>query len=743
MPVPAIHAFVLLLFQSVPVTTAPAHIVRDTAAYETATLRTIIGEAARFNRRVPPGLGGYRAHLESEISIGSQRPDKGEISVSTEQVASELTWNRTGAFEQRVSGYRSQSRGLQFATLGFFRNAWAVPSLYGNRLALLFGRDTTWRRTGRTARTERSTVYAVHPLADDRERVYRFSGGDTVQVLNVNGRAIPILRVEVEPRADVPEATVIFTGELDLDATRKHIVRMRGYFARVGGSKPRFDALSQARLQGIAFVELVNSEIDQAYWLPSYQRFEAQATAPFIGDSRAVLRIVSRFRSYDITAPNGTVTPGAPAPGDTLQLLEHRLSFASSDSMRGFIDWRTDLGTLSSAVAATDFDDVAPDLWKVTGPPRTTVRPERVNDVIHINRIEGLWTGLGVTRQFRDQVPGFTLRAVAGYAWSERTVRGRGIVEYKRARMRWGLRAGRSLDITNDFRVAFDSGNATSAAFGLDDYDYVDRRSATLSAARLLPGRFGSALRLDVGAADDRAARVSMARAPFGREEFRLNRGSMDGRYARTGLTLDWRPDISGELMRTGVGGRAYYERGDGGLNYQRVEVRVATRWNRGRMTVAGRVDVGEVYGKHIPPQQLFELGSSEALPGYDYKEFAGNRAALLRGVVMYRLNRWSVPMRLTRRLWLPSPSPALSLGVQAGWTDLSTNAAQVAVAGLGSTMDPSALALWRPVSRQSDGVRATVAGGVRFFGGAVGLLLARPLERDGKWRVFLSMGQF
>lgn len=703
----------------------------------------MITEAARLNRRVPAGLGTYRAQMESEIGIGSQRPDKGELTVSVEQVASELTWSRTGAFEQRVTGYRSQSLGLQFASLGFFRDAWAVPSLYGNRLALLFGRDTSRRRPAtRQSGADRSTVYAIHPLAEDRERVYRFRGGDTVQVLRVRDREIPIIRVDVEPKENVPDATVIFTGEVDLDATRKHIVRMRGYFARVGGVKPKFDLLSQARLQGIAFVELVNSEVDQAYWLPSYQRFEAQATAPLIGDARAVFRIVSRFRNYDITAPDGTVRAGAPADADTLQLLKHRLSFAPSDAMRDFTAWRGELGTLSSTVAATDFDDVSPDLWRGTGPPRTTLRPERVNDVVHVNRIEGIWTGLGITQQFRDKVPGLTLRAVAGYAWSEQAMRGRAIAEYHRARMRYGARVGRSLDITNDFRVAFDSGNALGAVFGVDDYDYVDRRSAMFSAARLLPGRFGSAVRMDVGLADDRAASVSMERGLIGKQEFRPNRSVLEGRYGRTALTVVWRPDISGEMMRMGYGGHAYYERGDGDLKYQRVELRGAMRWNRGRVSLAARADAGQVFGRVIPPQQLFELGSSEALPGYGYKEFGGNRAALLRGLAMYRLNRLTAPLRLSTRFWLPSPSPALAIGVQAGWTDVSNSAGRVAMDGLGGARDSTLLALWRPVSRPSDGVRATVTGGVRFFGGAVGLLLARPLDQGGKWRVTLALGQ-
>lgn len=716
---------------------------RDTTTYESVRLKEIVEEAVRANRRVPPALGSYTAQVESEISIGSKRPDQGELSFSVEQVASTLRWDRTGAFEQRVTGYRSQALGLQFATVGLFRNAWAVPSLYGNRLALLFGRDTSERGppVGR-GRSSRATAFAIHPLAEDRERVYRYRGGDTVVTLRMNDREIPIVRVEVDVRPDVPSETVVFTGELDLDAVRQQIVRMRGYFSRVGGRANRTGLLGAARLQGIAFVELVNSELDQSYWLPSYQRFEAQATAPFIGDARAVLRIVSRFRNYEIQAPSGeSVTRvDITGPADTMRVREHRLTFAPADSMQQFTAWRAELGAASTAVAATDFDDVAPSSWRPTGPPITTLRPERVDDVVHVNRIEGIWTGLGITRQFREQLPGLTVRAIAGYAWSERTSRGRAIAEYVRGRARYGARVGRSLDITNDFRVAFDSGNATNAIVGVDNYDYVDRRSAMISAARIVRRRFGSAVRLDIGLADDRNAHLSLERGLVGRRRFRDNRMVQEGRYARTALTFDWRPDVNGELMRVGYGGRAYYERGDGDLNYQRVEVRAAMRWNSGRVTAAARADAGQVFGRVLPPQQIFELGSSEALPGYGFKEFAGDRAALFRGIVMYRLNRWNVPVRITRRLWLPSPSPALSAGIQAGWTDISTNAARVAIEQLG-VVDPTQLASWRPVSRASDGVRATVTGGVRFFGGAVGVLMARPLDQGGKWRLLVTFG--
>ena len=168
--------------------------------YATPALRDLIASAATRNRRVPAGLSSYRARLESEISLVGGRPDGLEGAVSLEQVENELRWRRTGEAEQRVVGYRAQTLGPQLSVLGFFRQSWVVPVLYGNRIGLFFGRDTS-RRASRPPRSRRAarraTTFAVHPLADDRERVYRYAGGDTITTLRVEGRDIPIVRVMV------------------------------------------------------------------------------------------------------------------------------------------------------------------------------------------------------------------------------------------------------------------------------------------------------------------------------------------------------------------------------------------------------------------------------------------------------------------------------------------------------------------------------------------------------------------
>ena len=697
----------------------------DSTTYATPALRTLIAEAAELNRRVPAGLGGYRAQLESEISIGHRRAERMEMAVSIEQVASTLTWDRTGEYEQVVTGYRSQSIGSSFASLGFFRSGWAIPSLYGNRLALLFGRDTT-ANARRRSRRGGDPVFAVHPLADDRELYYRFSGGDTIITMGAGERQIPIVRVMVSLRKDVPARSVVFLGEIDLDATRRHIVRMRGYFAVVGGPKPRFDLLRETGLQGIAFVEAENAEAEGQYWLPSRQRFEAHATSSTVGDGRAVFRIVTRFVARDLLpVPSGVTVR---AVDDTLSIRPFRIAISHPDTMSAFKAWTTELGSMTAGVSAEDFNDVAPDRWSTRGPPRVSIETERLGDVIRVDRIQGLFTGIGGVVRFRDTAPGLSLRGAAGWAWAERTSRGRAVIEYRRGRNQWSARAQRSLDLTNDFRNPFDSGSTIGAIFGRDNYDYLDRASVSAQWLRFLGDRQRGQLRVETGLARDRDVDVHLQRSPLGiGEDFRGNRIVLPGRYQRSAITLEYRPDVAIEFLRPGLGARVYHERGDGDLRYQRTEGRFTARTNRGPFSLAARLDVG-VTTPGAPPQQFFELGHNQNLPSYEYKEFAGDQAAVFRALAYRRLPYLGAPIRLSSRFWLPPVAPAIAFGVQSGWARASTPTALATALSLGSV----------PTGHP----RASVSLAMRFFSGAVGIGIAKPVDNPGPVRWILEFGQ-
>jgi hypothetical protein len=698
----------------------------DSLSYTSPALRTLVAEAAELNRRVPDELGGYRASLESEISIGNRRSEGMEMAVSLEQVASTLTWDRTGAYQQEVNGYRTQAIGTTFASLGLFRSGWAIPSLYGNRIALLFGRDTSDAGRRRNRRRGGDPLYAIHPLATDREQYYRFSGGDTVVIMRANGREIPIVRVKVALRPDVPAKSVVFLGEIDLDANRRHIVRLRGYFAVVGGPKPKFDLLREAGLQGVAYVEAENAEVEGRFWLPLHQRFEAHATSNTVGDGRAVFRILTRFVDRELTPIPPDVIVGSVE--DTLRIQPFRLAIAPNDTLRAFDRWTTELGEMTARVSAEDFNDVAPDRWKPTGAPRFSVETERLGDVARVDRVQGLFTGIGAVMRFRDAAPGLTIRAAAGWAWSEQTARGRVVVEQRRNRSVIALRAQRSLDLTNDFRNPFDSGSTLGAVLGRDNYDYVDRWLVGGQWQRFLGSRNQAQLRLELGAAEDRNAVMRLDRSPLGiGEDFRPNRAITPGQYTRSALTYEYRPDVALEFLRAGTGMRFYYERGDGALAYQRGELRVTTRANRGPFSLGARLDLG-VTDPAAPPQQLFELGRNQNLPGYEYKQFAGDQAAVVRGGILWRMPFFGAPVQITQRLWLPPAAPALGFGVQSGWTRASTGQALATVTALGST----------PTGHP----RTTVSAALRFFGGSLGFVLAQPVDHPAPLRFFVEFGQ-
>ncbi len=749
-------------------------------------LERLVKDAAERNR-MPRSLQAYQANVETEISLVVRRADGTEAVASVEQIASDLQWTRTGLYRQRIQGHRVQQLGASISMLSVFRVGWLNPTLYGNRLrarqqsdadSALFpdsmslaavggtprdeaGRttpasaaDSARNQTGGDRRTQRrnrsrtdsrddpaDTAAVVHPLADDRDAWYRYSGGDTLVTLRDGTRSIPIVRVLVEPRDNITTRGSLFRGEMHLDASRGTLVRLRGAFVQVG-DWPRTGGpiarLTGSLVDGVAYIDYENAERNQAYWLPTSQRIELQVSAPVFGDARAVIRIVSRFANMQLnTIPIDTARI---ALFDSLQpRTRRRLSYAPDDSLGAFAAWRATIGGLSQGLHADDFDEFGPDRWRTTGAPRFDWGVPQAPDLLRYNRVEGLYTGFGGKLALRDLSPGTVLRATAGYAWSEQALRGR--VELQRDRGPWRLmlRAGRTLDITNDFRNPLDSGSTLGALTGQDEYDYVDRTFAGVQLVRTVGAREWQ-WRAETGVARDNAVQAAVPSAPLGRQAFRLNRGVDEGTYWRSAFTLAWRPDGSAEFLRPGFSGRLYAEHGAGELDYTRLEARLTARKLWGPFIAIARGDVGTVLGESLPSQQLFELGRSQGLPGFDYKDFAGTEAGVARGLLLWTGPWLRQPIRLRDALVLPPIAPGLSIGVQSGFTRARSEAALASVLRLGATTDSLGVSL--PVSRVSDGWRSSLSAGLRFFSGSLFVGGAQPLERDGRWRWLVVFGQ-
>jgi hypothetical protein len=204
---------------------------------------------------------------------------------------------------------------------------------------------------------------------------------------------------------------------------------------------------------------------------------------------------------------------------------------------------------------------------------------------------------------------------------------------------------------------------------------------------------------------------------------------------------------VTGVFLEPGIGAVASYEIARGDLAWQRAELALAARRTWGSVTLATRVQGGILLGDAPPPQTIFELGGEGALPGYGYKEFAGDRAAAGGVLASYALPVFRRPVRLVRSLMIPGLSPGFAGGIQAGWSELSRENARRGVFGMnpdadmpcGPTIAPPCAEL---ISRPTDGIRATVDARLTFFGGLVGVGVARPVDRAAPWRLVFRFGQ-
>ncbi|MFL5478315.1 MAG: hypothetical protein ACJ79X_04790, partial [Gemmatimonadaceae bacterium] len=374
---------------------------------------------------------------------------------------------------------------------------------------------------------------------------------------------------------------------------------------------------------------------------------------------------------------------------------------------------------------------------------RLRFSPRTLAEVFRFNRIEGLFTGIALEKELRASSPRLSAHGSLGWGWAEQTARGTLSVARATGRTTTGLRVERSLTHTNDFKLPFSWGATLPALLGsTDNFDYLDRVTGTAFVNRTLGLKQRSLIGIEFGPGRDRAVQQNISRGLFvnAGEGFRPNRGIREGDYFRTVAALDFNPEISGMFVDRGVGARIYYERADGKLRWQRLEMRLAARREVGPFQLYAHGDAGSLLGKPAP-QVMFELGGDEGLTAYDYKEFAGDNAALGRAVVGYTLPFLQAPIHLPSRLIIPGLAPGLAAGIQAGWTEISGPAAQRALLELGSTIDP-ATGTVQPLSRSTNGVRSSAEFLFTLFNGALSAGITRPIDTHGAWKFTARMGQ-
>jgi hypothetical protein len=706
------------------------------SAYATEAVRSVVQAAAIANREAPPALNAYQAHLETEIGLLIVDTLGRERTGQVEQLGSTATWSRDSGYDAHVIGYRTQSAGgFPISMVGLIKG-WSLPMLYGERLLIGIegSRDSSGILTRRGNR--RDTLIVVHPFAADRDQYYRYSGGDTVAVLTAAKRRVSLVRIRVIPNLSAKTVFAAFDGEIDIDADRHAIVRMRGQFVVSKEPEPPMAArllIKATGTVGVAYAEYVNAEYDEQYWLPVTQRIEFQARIAMFGDMRSVVRIISRFSSFaiDDTTQTTSDTPRA-------AYTRRRVTFAPSDSMSAYDGWLTQLGTATSSVAADDFEDIAPPAWKGEGPSQFTFYPSRPDRIAHYDRIEGLFTGAELSLEMRGAAPGVVGRAHGGWAWTEQTARGGLSVIQAGKTSRTELQLDRSLATTGDFQNDLLDGGSSFGAFlaSVEDEDYVDRWNASVAHTRIIGSIDHAFATVRLGLDRDVDVPESLTHGPILRSVlFRPNRHAATGSYGLGAIDYEFHPNVSGDFLEPGVGATLHVEVAAGQLSWVRTVATLSARDYVGPITVSARIRGGALFSGTPPPQTLFELGGGGGLSGYTYKEFAGDRAAIFRSYALYGFPLLRAPHKV-RWFLIPGLSPGLTAGFDGAWTGISNDAAAQAVLARGDGTAANAL------SHATGRVRAAASIGLTFFAHSVTVGVARPIDQPARWRWVVGVGQ-
>ena len=713
-------------------------------------IRSLVESAGRRNRERRPNR--VRASLETEIAVVSHRASGRREILSVQQEASTLEWTRDESAEQRITGYRAGQVGMQYAMTRAYRAGWVLPLLQGERLQLRLPDPESVSSVEKALEpvvrplkrlvAEPETVSTVHPLARDGLTYYQYPRADSLREAMPNGDSVDVVRIAVTPREDLPTGTSVFVGDLDVDARTLLVVRLRGRIFIVQGFRLRVLDLVADQERVVGFVDMWNGPERDGWRLPEVQRLDI-VTGGVAGESATLVRFVTRFREQQVIDP----TP-PPADGAPRGTPRYRMTYAPRDSQAAYDGWLLPIGRASTIAQSQPVNDLYPDRMQPSGPSRWSFRTRNSYEVFRFNKVEGLYTGLSAAWLARDRLPGLSVAGTAGYAWSEETWRG-----YVGAglRRKWivNVAAARLLDPTNDFRSPLDSTSVWSAVFwSSDNYDYVDRHVGRVAVEKPLTPS-GTHIRFEVGAARDEETIQARRRGIFF-GPFRPNRVVDPGSYIRTIGLVEWNPDVHTDLTRERFGGGVRYERGDGDLDYRRAEAVLIARHELAPVVLIGRL-WGGVAGGTVPTQQLFEIGSTQNLPGYDYKAFAGDRAWIARATAQYAIPTLRAPFPLIAGFVVPAIAPELNLGVQTGMAWASDDQARDAVRRLGDKVDDETGEVVIdpetgqpvPTSVPTEKLRATASLGLRLLSGAMYVGVALPIDatRDTRRGLRLVIG--
>jgi hypothetical protein len=578
--------------------------------------------------------------------------------IKADQLELEVYWKAPGLSKQRIIGWRDRA-DLPTDIHYHIDHLGIVQNNFGPVIRLGEGDEV------------RDVPHPLGPIGLER---YEFALGDTI-ALRLPDRAVRVAELRVRPR-DFSQPGLV--GSLFVDLADAELVRLVFSFTP--------STYVDRQLEDLSIV--LDNALIERYWLPYRQEIEIRRRATWLDlPARGIIRGRWEIGGYELNL--GLAERWFRGPEIVALPRPVRDSFPWSASLE------TALRDVAGPVPRADLEAVRLQVIRVAGGRAiTTRRPpglaaRALSDLVHVNRVEGLVLGGGVSARPHDD---WEVRALAGFGLADERVKGRLDIGPARGHAGPWLEAFREIRDVSDWPVGSRLVNSFSAQeLGRDYGDYYLAQGARVGYRQPLGVRWEIGASVGWEQVDGVAVRATpasgrhRANADLGaggvrRAQLRLRRTS-SGFALRRDVALD----VTAEIGRADGGTAAF-----------------------GRVAAAGQVLVpaggthvlvraaGGAGGASLPAYRSFVLGGRGTLLGDEFRAWGGRHAALAHV-------EWRVPVTV----------PTVPLGPFARTPGRVTLAPFAAVGGAAGALPDGPPVPWRPVA----GARVTLGLGVEWLG--------------------------
>lgn len=602
-------------------------------AWNTPEVIALVGRGSAHRQAVQAdsGLTSYRAEAHGFVfflaQVGSGLSEPPRL-VKADELRLEVYWRAPAFSKQTILGWRD---GTWLPTdINYHRDhLGVVTNNYGNRIRIGDGDEVR---------------DVPHPLSPAGLAAYDFSLQDSLALV-ANTRTVRVYEVAVRPKS-FSEPLVV--GTLYLDVATAEVVQFRFSFTPSAYLDPQLEDIS---------IVLENALHEGRFWLPERQEIEIRRRTTWLDfPARGIIRGRWEIGDYTLNAEIPRQLYGAPSIGGLRKpapdtsgwaqpLAEAVEGVAAPASQRDMAALRRQVETIAGDRA-------------LSGLHGTRLAANSLSDLVHVNRVQGLALGFGLTLQAAERR--LALRPYAAYGTSDGRLVGRVVADLGVGTSTFSLGGGRRVQDVSDFLITAPVVNSiTSQELGEDygDYALVD----WLEAGIRRPMGSRSSLSLTVGL--DHSHDMGVAATPA-RGTYRPNPALGAGEYTRAALTF--RREAAGVTSPHDLSGELQLEGGLGPTDYGRAAV--GLRWRAplgpGRFRLLAYGGIGS---DALPAYRSFVMGGRGTLLGYPFRAFGGRSMAVGQAEWRFDLPAPAIPLGTfasTGRTFVLAPF------VGAGWSE-------------------------------------------------------------------------